>query len=58
MARRIPISQVRSLTLTSMMFIRPMLPTTSEMPAIRESTSVMRSVMRVICSLYSSVSEI
>ena len=33
MALRIPISLVRSVTLTNMMFITPMPPTRSEMPA-------------------------
>ena len=33
-ALRVPISRVRSVTETSMMFITPMPPTTSEMPAM------------------------
>ncbi len=33
MALRMPISRVRSVTLTSMMFITPMPPTSSEIPA-------------------------
>ena len=35
-ALRVPISRVRSVTDTSMMFITPMPPTSSEMPAITE----------------------
>ena len=38
---RMPISRVRSVTLTSMMFMMPMPPTTREMPAIEPSSSVM-----------------
>ncbi len=33
-ARRMPISRVRSVTVASMMFMMPMPPTNSEMPAI------------------------
>ena len=44
MALRMPISRVRSLTLTSMMFMMPMPPTSREMPAmppsIRERVAV------------------
>ena len=39
MAFRIPISRVRSVTETSMMFIMPMPPTSSEMPAMPPSIS-------------------
>ena len=35
-----PISRVRSVTVTSMMFITPMPPTTSEMAAMAPSSSV------------------
>ena len=38
MARRIPISRVRSVTYASMMFMIPMPPTRSEIPAIAPST--------------------
>jgi hypothetical protein len=37
-ARRMPISRVRSVTVASMMFMMPMPPTTSEMPAIITSS--------------------
>ena len=37
-ARRMPISRVRSVTLASMMFIMPMPPTSSEMPAMAPAT--------------------
>jgi hypothetical protein len=40
-AMRMPISRVRSVTLTSMMFMMPMPPTTSEMPAMEPSSRVM-----------------
>ncbi len=43
-ARRMPISRVRSVTVASMMFMMPMPPTSSEMPAI--STS---STLNIIC---------
>ncbi len=39
-ALRIPISRVRSVTVTSMMFMIPIPPTTREMPAIAPSTRV------------------
>ena len=38
MALRMPISRVRSVTVTSMMFMMPMPPTSSEMPAMAPST--------------------
>ncbi len=40
-AMRMPISRVRSVTLTSMMFMMPMPPTSRDMPAIAPSSSVM-----------------
>ncbi len=39
-AMRMPISRVRSVTLTSMMFITPMPPTSSEIAAIEPSRMV------------------
>jgi len=39
MALRMPISRVRSVTDTSMMFMMPMPPTSSEMPAMPPSIS-------------------
>ncbi len=44
--RRIPISRVRSVTVTSMMFMMPMPPTSREMAAMPPST---REIM-VSCS--------
>ena len=44
-ALRIPISRVRSVTVTSMMFMIPIPPTTSEMPAIAPSTRVRMPVI-------------
>ena len=44
---RVPISRVRSVTLTSMMFMMPMPPTTSDTPAIAPSNPVMTSVVAV-----------
>ena len=38
MALRMPISRVRSVTVTSMMFMMPMPPTSREMPAMAPST--------------------
>ena len=38
MARRMPISRVRSVTVTSMMFMMPMPPTSSEMAAMPART--------------------
>jgi hypothetical protein len=40
MARRMPISRVRSVTDTSMIFMMPMPPTSSEIDAIAASSSV------------------
>ena len=48
-ARRRPISRVRSVTETSMMFMMPMPPTTSEMAAMLASSAV--SVLLVCCSV-------
>lgn len=52
MALRIPISRVRSVTVTSMMFIMPMPPTTREMAAMTTrmvmSTPSMESIMSII----------
>ena len=42
MALRIPISRVRSVTLTSMMFMIPIPPTRSEMPATAPRKRVMK----------------
>jgi hypothetical protein len=39
-ARRIPISRVRSVTLTSITFVTPIAPTTSETAPSRESSNV------------------
>ena len=44
-ALRMPISRVRSVTVTSMMFMIPMPPTTSEMPAIAPSIKVSTPVV-------------
>ncbi len=43
MALRMPISRVRSVTETSMMFMMPIPPTSSEMPAMLASRMVMVS---------------
>ena len=56
MARRMPISRVRSMTLASMMFMMPMPPTSSEIDAIATITiSNTRCVRR--CSASSSAGE-
>ena len=52
-ARRMPISRVRSETVASMMFMMPMPPTSSEMPAIEPST---RLKIRLVASAFSSSS--
>ena len=44
-AMRMPISRVRSVTETSMMFMMPTPPTNSEMPAIEDSIMVSVPVM-------------
>ena len=55
-ARRTPISRVRSITLASMMFMMPMPPTSNEIDAIATITiSKMRCVRR--CSARSSAGE-
>ena len=55
-ARRTPISRVRSITLASMMFMIPMPPTSSEIDAIATITiSKMRCVRR--CSASSSAGD-
>ena len=50
---RMPISRVRSVTLTSMMFMIPMPPTTSETPAIEPSSTVITAVVAVAASAIS-----
>ena len=50
-ARRTPISRVRSSTLASMMFMMPMPPTRSEIPAIDPITTLNR---RCVWRLWSS----
>ena len=54
MALRMPISRVRSVTVTSMMFMIPMPPTTSEMAAMAPSST---SRMPVICPTAESRSD-
>ena len=51
MAFRIPISLVRSVTVTSMMFMMPMPPTSREMPAMAPST---RDCIRLAFSISSA----
>src|SRR6266700_1701746 len=46
-AIRVPISRVRSVTLTNMMFMMPMPPTTSDTPAIAPSNPAMTSAVAV-----------
>ena len=53
-----PISRVRSVTETNMMFIMPMPPTSSEMPAMPTSTMVIILVISVMESTISCMSEI
>ena len=48
MAMRMPISRVRSVTVTSMMFMMPMPPTSSEIAPMAPSTSV---IAPVICDM-------
>ena len=55
---RMPISRVRSVTETNMMFIMPMPPTSSEMPAMPTSTMVIILVISVMESTISCMSEI
>ena len=52
-AIRVPISRVRSVTLTSMIFIIPMPPTTSDTPAIAPSNPAMTSAVAVAASAIS-----
>ena len=52
-ALRIPISRVRSVTVTSMMFITPIPPTSSEIAATAPSSVV--NVLDVDCAVVSSV---
>ena len=49
-ARRTPISRVRSRTVASMMFMIPIPPTSSEMPAIAPITTLKRRWVRRLCS--------
>ena len=54
MAMRMPISRVRSVTDTSMIFITPMPPTTSEISAIDEISKVMvLVVLSMVCLMLS-----
>ena len=53
-ARRMPISRVRSVTETSMMFITPIPPTSSEMPAMLPSRSESVLLTSVAASIRSS----
>jgi len=51
-AIRMPISRVRSVTLTSMMFMMPMPPTTNDMPAMDPSISVMtREILPTVSAI-------
>ena len=50
MALRMPISRVRSVTVTSMMFITPMPPTSSETLAMAPSRMVKMSVIELAAS--------
>ena len=50
-----PISRVRSVTDTSMMFIMPMPPTTREMAAMPASTPTRRLIMLVMVSSISDM---
>ena len=52
-AMRTPISRVRSVTLTSMMFMMPMPPTSSETPAIAPSSTVITREVAVAASAIS-----
>ena len=54
MAIRRPISFVRSVTVTYMMFIMPMPPTTNEMEAIAANNVVIRPVTELIVETNSS----
>ena len=48
MAMRIPISRVRSVTETSMMFMMPMPPTSSEMLAHHTEVQVRQALLKCI----------
>ena len=50
-ALRIPISRVRSVTDTSMMFMMPMPPTSSEMPAMAVRTPTIILIIEDICDI-------
>ena len=50
MALRMPISRVRSVTVTSMMFMMPMPPTTREMAAMPPKRMVSTEVMELMVS--------
>ena len=50
MARRMPISRVRSITLASMMFMIPMPPTSSEIDAMATMTNSNRRLVRSCCA--------
>ena len=50
-----PISRVRSVTETSMMFIMPMPPTSREMAAMATSTSIMVLIMVFMASIISAL---
>ena len=54
---RMPISRVRSVTDTSMMFMMPMPPTSSEIPAMPTSTMVIMPVISFIESTMLCISE-
>ena len=52
---RMPISRVRSVTETSMIFIMPMPPTTREMAAMPASTATRMLIMLVMVSSISDI---
>ena len=54
-AMRMPISRVRSVTLTSMMFMMPMPPTSSEIAAMDASKSDMVRLLSDSASLISAM---
>ena len=49
-----PISRVRSVTETSMIFIMPMPPTSREMAAMATSTAIMVPIMAFMVSIISA----
>ncbi len=57
--RRTPISRVRSVTVASMMFMMPMPPTNSEIPAITISSTlnIIRSISACLSSSIGTVTE-